>query len=201
MVANYFVKIPKELKNHPDLVPDHLDNNGLNNHYKNLQWKTRGKNVSDAFKMNYINNSGENNKNTFITEKEARKICKLLEKNYTYDEIIYKMKFPNNKKYKKLLVRIKNGLAWKKVSSEFNFNKKEYKYTDKQLDTLKRIPLILSLYEKGYSTKEIFNVVYKEEKCNKDTKMNIIRRVCKHKIFENEISQIIKDTRSTTIES
>lgn len=71
LVATYFVKIPDELIGHRDLVPDHLDNNGLNNIYTNLEWKTRGQNVSDAFKMGYINNSGPNHKGVFIKASEA----------------------------------------------------------------------------------------------------------------------------------
>lgn len=79
LVATYFVDIPEELLNENDIVPDHLDNNGLNNYYLNLEWKTRGMNVSDAFKMGYIDNSGEKHRDVFISEKEANLICKYLE--------------------------------------------------------------------------------------------------------------------------
>lgn len=200
LVAKFFVKIPKYLNSCNDIVPDHLDNNGLNNFYKNLQWKTRSQNISDAFKMGYIDNSGEKHRDVFITEKQAEKICKYLEKGLDYNNILNKMGFKNNKKYRSLLVRIKNGLAWKKVSSKYNIDKNKIKYTDKQKDALIKLPMILKLHEKGYSTKEIFQIVYKNNSCNKATKMNIIRRICKQEIFKKEISEI-KDKRSTTIES
>ena len=35
LVAFCFVKIPKKYDGETDLVPDHLDNDGLNNNYKN----------------------------------------------------------------------------------------------------------------------------------------------------------------------
>jgi hypothetical protein len=184
------------LKKCKDIVPDHIDNDGLNNFYKNLRWLTRGENVSEAFKNGYINNSGINHRDVFITDKEAHKICKYLENGLSYDAIIQNMNFPNNKKYRTLLVRIKNGLAWKEVYCKYNISKSDIKYTSKQLDTLNRIPKILQMKNDGYNTTEIFKEVYKGKKCNVKTKMNIIRKICKEEIFKNEISKFKKKIRA-----
>lgn len=99
LVATYFVKIPKKYRNcNFDLVPDHLDNDGLNNHYTNLEWKTRGENTKSAHENGFINNSCENSPHSLITNKEAIEICVCLENNMCYDEIIRHMNFPNTKK-------------------------------------------------------------------------------------------------------
>ena len=201
LVATFFVKIPDNLSMNDDIVPDHLDNDGLNNFYKNLEWKTRGQNVSDAFKKGYINNSGENHKDTFITEKQANKICDYLEKELDYDSILEKMNFPKKKKYRTLITRIKNGLSWTNVSKNYKIKKDKTSYTKEQRKTIEKIPLIIELYDKGFKTKEIFNIVYKDEKCNKENKMNTIRLICKNKIYKKEISDFRKDKHSTTRES
>lgn len=99
LVAQFFLEVPEKYKdiNIDELVPDHLDNNGKNNYYLNLELKTRGQNVSDAFKMKYNNFSGEHHRDSFITDKEAEKICKLLQDGYSKDEILKHMNFKNNK--------------------------------------------------------------------------------------------------------
>ncbi len=201
LVANYFVEIPDRLQNISDIVPDHLDNDGLNNFYMNLEWKTRGENVKSAFKNGFIRNECENNKSTNISNKEVHKICQFLESDMSYNDILDKMGYPNKKKYRQLLVRIKNGIAWKDISKQYNIKSECVKYTESQLDTINRLPEILRLYKKGYTASEIYAAVYRDHKGNKDTKLNIIRNVCKHRIFKSEISQIMKDKRSTTIES
>lgn len=202
LVAEYFVKKPKNNDNE-ELVPDHLDNDGLNNYYKNIEWKTRSQNISDGFKRGeFKNNYGENHKDTFITNKEAHKICKYLEKGFNYKKICEKMKFPYDKKHRTLLVRIKNKIAWKEVVDQYNISI-ETMYTDSQLDTIRKIPKILELYEKGYTVTEIFNKLYKDFKGQPDPKKETIRNICRHKIYKSVINNYYKnkDTSSTTIKS
>lgn len=201
LVATYFVKIPEHLYGNTDIVPDHLDNNGLNNFYKNLEWKTRSENIKSAYINGYINNSCENSKSTDICNADVHKICQLLEDELDYDEILDMMGYPNTKKYRTLLVRIKNKIAWTDISKQYNIKNDRVKYTKSQLDTLSKLREILDLHHRGFTTRQIFDIVYKGYNCNKDTKMNIIRRVCKHEIFKSEIRDILQDERSTTIES
>ena len=186
LVATYFVKVPDNLIGVSDLVPDHLDNNGLNNKYTNLEWKTRGENVADAHRKGYINNSGENHSGIFITETEAHKICQLLVDGKTYDEILNICNYPNTKKYRCLLVRIKNGLSWKYVSSQYDIKKLSKMYTKKQRDTINKISIIRKLLSEGKTTSEIFDIVYADEEVNREVKMSLIRNIKKGIIF-NEI--------------
>ena len=190
LVATFFCKIPDELKG-LDIVPDHLDNNGLNNYYKNLEWKTRGENISSAFEKGYCDNSGENHKDVFITEKQANEICKFLEDGLSYDEIISKMNFENTKKYRTLLVRIKNGLAWKNVSKKYAIKKEEIKYTKSQMETIEKLSLIIKLMEKGLSNSEIYNIVWKGSDTSKrESKMVTLRLIRKGKIYTELIDKL-----------
>lgn len=181
LVATFFVKIPDELLDVPDLVPDHLDNDGLNNHYSNLEWKTRGKNVSDAFKFGYCDNSGERNKGTFITEDQAHQICNYIYRGYSYDVILDNMNFPHTKKYRQLLIRIKNGLAWKKVSSQYDINQSMVRYTEAQRKTIKNIPKIIRLLSQGKNTVEVAKEVYGDEFTK--SKISTVRLIRDKKLF------------------
>lgn len=165
LVAHCFVKIPKKYKGVKDLVPDHLDNNGLNNNYKNLEWKTRGENVSDAFKKGFVNYNGENSSSAIINNATAHKICKLLEKDKTYKEIIEELDLPDNKSIRQLLVRIKCRNAWTEISSQYKFDSSKNKYTEKQLFVINNIPKIQKLIAEGYNNMEIARMIWDSD-CN-----------------------------------
>lgn len=187
LVATFFVPIPDDLKHRTDLVPDHLDNDGLNNHYTNLEWKTRGQNISDAFKMGYCDNSGERHRGTFITEEQAHQICIYLSHYYSYDEILNILGFPNTKKYRTLLVRIKNGLAWKRVASSYNINSKIPQYTKAQRDTIKKLPRIDKLLKEGKSALEVAQDVYKDD--ISVSRINTVRRIHKRELFKELLDE------------
>lgn len=197
LVAFCFVTIPEKYKDLiVELVPDHLDNNGLNNFYKNLEWKTRGENVSDAFKRGEINNSGENHKDALITNIEAETICKLLEKGCSYNEILAKMGYPNDKSYRTLLVRIKNRITWKDISSKYKFDSSNLQYTEAQLDNIRRLPKICKMIKEGYTNMEIVKEVWGDlPKNRRQTKSQTITLIRKGKIYKNILEG------SSTIES
>lgn len=54
----------------------HLDNNPLNNHYKNLKWGTQKMNIQQSIrdKRNYYLIKGEDNLNRKISSKDASNI-------------------------------------------------------------------------------------------------------------------------------
>lgn len=182
LVAYCFLKIPKKyIGMDVELVPDHLDNNGLNNYYKNLKYKTRGENVSDAFKMGYCNNSGENNVHAIINDEQAKQICEYLEKNVSYDDIIKKMNFPDNKKYRQLLVRIKNKNAWNHISCNYQFND-TVQLNKKQRDMISKLPTILKLMDDGLSNSEIYSLLWEGDD-KRESKMVSLRKIRKKEIY------------------
>lgn len=191
LVATFFVKIPKKYKDGKiyDLVPDHLDNNGLNNYYENLEWKTRGENIKSAHQNKYINNSGDNHSGALITNELAHKICKLLEQNDSYDEIIEKLNLPNNKQYRTLLVRIKNRLAWKDISKSYNFDKSKIKYTKTQLETIERLDMIRQMITDGYKNYEIVRKLWGNDISDRQlqTRSQTITKIRNNEIFKELI--------------
>jgi hypothetical protein len=195
LVAFCFIKIPKKYEGRTDLVPDHLDNNGLNNYYKNLSWKTRGENVSKAFKCKEINTFGENCCWAIITDEQARQICKYLEENLSYTEILKKMDLEDNKSNRILLVRIKNRIAWKEISKDYKFSMNT-KYSDTQLETIRNIPRIQRLISEGKKNAEIAHIIWSNIPHAKiGPKAQTISKIRKGLIFKDILNG------STTIES
>lgn len=189
LVARFFLKIPEKYRNIDinELVPDHLDNNGLNNYYLNLEYKTRGENVSDAFRMKFIDFSGERHRDSFISDKDAHMICKMLEQGKNVDYIIKAMGFDNTKKYRSLIIRIKHGSSFKNISKKYNFNKKHL-YTTEQQYVIDNLPHILNLINSGKSNSEIFDIIWKNtNNVNRLSKIETIRLIRKNKIYKEEI--------------
>ena len=128
LVGRFFLTPDKKYKDVDldSLVVDHLNNNGLNNYYLNLQLKTRGENVSDAFKMGFNDLSGEKHRDSFISDEEAYKICECIEKNMCIEDILKKMNMEKSGKSDYEIYKILWG------------NNENYKYNSRML-TLKNI--------------------------------------------------------------
>lgn len=188
LVASFFVKVPKKYKdgNLYDLVPDHLDNNGLNNHYENLEWKTRGENIKSAHEKKYIDNSGENHNGAIITLKQAEEICDLFDQYKSYDEILKEMNLPNTKQYRQLLVRIKNRKAWTCVSDKHPFDEKKIKYTPAQLETVEKLDNIKKMISDGYSNYEIVRTLWGSDisKSKLQTRSQTITKIRNNEIYK-----------------
>lgn len=185
LVATFFVKIPDRYKYIEDIVPDHLDNDGLNNNYRNLEWKTRGENVKSAFEKGFLNNSCDNNKNAIVSDYEVHEICMYLEQTKEYDDILYLMDFPNNKQYRSLLKRIKNKVAWVDISSQYNIPD-TVKYSDKQKETITKLPIIRKMISDGFKDYEIVRSIWGDlDKKQLKAKGQTVSDIRNHKIYEN----------------
>lgn len=183
LVSYSFLKIPSKYNKNDDLVTDHLDNNGLNNFYLNLEIKTRSENIIKAHKEKEINNKCENNINTNITNELVHQICGLLEKDKTYDEIIKKLNLPNTTHYHQLLTRIKNRLAWNEISKNYNFNNKKYSLPEFQKQNIKYIQKINEYIKMGKSNSQICDLVFPGTE-KRESKMITIRNIRNKKIFK-----------------
>lgn len=180
------------------MVPGHLDNNGLNNHADNLEWKTRGDNVRSAFMEGFINYSCENSPSTSITNTQVHHICKLLQDGKSYKDIIDEMGFPYDKPHRQLLVRIKNRIAWTQISKNYDFSSKSIKYSEAQMEIVSRLDDIQQLINAGYKNYDIVRMLWGNDI---DKKTLATRNQSITKIRTKSIFKELLDTSSSNIES
>ncbi len=69
LVGEYFIENPNSLP-----VINHIDNDPLNNNYKNLEWCTQLENLNHAKRQERLNIKGERHYNTSLTELDVLKI-------------------------------------------------------------------------------------------------------------------------------
>lgn len=190
LVATFFCNVPEKYDGVYDIVPDHLDNNGLNNYYKNLEWKTRGENVVSAFEKGYCNNSCENNANAIVDNKTVHRICHMMECGNSYDEILCTIGLPNERKYRALLVRIKNGFAWKTISKKYNVRNAN-SMSVVNAETVKHIPKIIDLMNDGYSNSEIFKIIWNiDDPKFRKSKLMTLQLIRKRRIYTKLLSEL-----------
>lgn len=76
----------KKKKGH-DIV-EHINDNKLDNYFRNLKWSTHGKNTRNAIKTGRLNISGENNKYNKYSVILIHFLCKLMEMGKSNKEIL-----------------------------------------------------------------------------------------------------------------
>lgn len=109
---NFIGKPPKNMK---DPTIDHIDNNIVNNYFKNLRWMERGMNSS----VRANKGVGEKNFEAKLTNQNLIEICELLVENkLTLKEIGEKY---NVSKY--TISNIKRKVNWKHITNKYVFPK------------------------------------------------------------------------------
>ena len=159
LVAHIYCNINDRYKDTKlELVPDHLDNNGLNNYYMNLEWKTRGENTKAAFEKGHCDLSCENHKDAFITNDEAHRICVVMTQYNCIDHILNALNYPSNKRYRTLITRMHRKSSFFKITSQYEFKPKLY--TLQQLYHLKYLKDIIEYIDSGFSNKDIYDIIW-----------------------------------------
>ena len=109
---NFIGKPPKNMK---DPTIDHIDNNIVNNYFKNLRWMERGMNSS----IRVNKGVGEKNSEARLTNQNVIEICELLvEDKLTLKEIGEKY---NVSKY--TINNIKRKVSWRHITNNYIFPK------------------------------------------------------------------------------
>lgn len=107
---NFIGEPPKTMK---DPTIDHIDNNIINNYFKNLRWIERG--VNSSIRVN--KGVGEKNFEAKLTEQNVIEICELLVQNeLTLNEI--------GKRYnvsKHTISNIRRKVNWKHIANNYIF--------------------------------------------------------------------------------
>lgn len=70
-------------------IVEHINDNKLDNYYRNLKWSNQGENTRNAIKTGRLKIDGENNINSKYKEKFIRSICSMMEEGKTNKEILY----------------------------------------------------------------------------------------------------------------
>lgn len=139
LVAENFISNPY---NKPEV--NHKSGKKKNNKVSNLEWCTHHENMIHASRKGFMpHNLGEKNGKSKITKKQAKKICKLLQKNkLSLDEIAELVGTTRG-----IVYSIKYGYTWSDVSKKYNVKKhniqpKRKKYNKKSSKKLSESTVI-----------------------------------------------------------
>lgn len=182
LVATHFVNKPQNITD--ELVPDHIDDNHLNNYYENLQWLTRPENTRKGHITGAINNIGENNGSAKITDQIVHNICHLLEKNKSYTQIINELNLGDTKQMRTLLVRIKNKIKWKHISDLYNIDSENTMLPEKHKLITENINEIKKMLSVGYSNGQIVDNIWGKNDSKRKSHLMTINNIRKKKIFK-----------------
>lgn len=95
-----------------------------------------------------------------MTNEQVHDICKLLEKGYDYTSIISELEFDDTKLVRQTLVRIKNRLAWNKISDQYTFDSKRKITNKSEQEVLDNLDKIKSMISEGYTNIEILDILF-----------------------------------------
>lgn len=111
----------------PDKLPtvNHKNGNKSKNNTENLEWATYSYNNTHAVKTGLrVPLNCENHQYATFTNDQVHEICKLLERQVYYDDIIKQLNLVGDiGVVKRRLIMIKTGHAWTKISKLYNIPK------------------------------------------------------------------------------
>ena len=188
LVGTFFVKVPKKYKGVKNLVIDHMDNNGLNNNYKNLQWLTIGENSKRS------HNDGDimtrEHKSIPTTESLIHTFCELLEQRKSYKEILEMTGFDytfNNAKY---LSAIKTGKIHTDISAAYNIIPYPNPTAKQQVITT-NLKLIIQLAKAGKGYRDIVNEIWPGlSKQMRKSRYKTVREILSGKKYKDLVKEL-----------
>lgn len=178
-------------------IINHKDLNKLNNKYENLEFTTNSGNTRHAIENHarklveqktepVTTNRANYNaiKNLVFNENDIHNICKLMEQNKTYPDILEILGFPVTKNRLDILTKIRTGNLWGCISSQYNIPNKEFRskaihYSDEQVE------FICSMIKNNCSLKQISDAINVDisDKKEYDKFAHFIRRIKDKKTY------------------
>jgi predicted metal-dependent hydrolase len=183
IVAHAFVKVPKKYENGRKLVVDHLDNNGLNNHYDNLSWKTIAENTRASYQRHDYINRDSHNIDVKNNPDVLKAICKQLETPKPYKMILADLGFDVTPGNVTLLKRINYGQTATGLTTKYNFYNGTRSQSGEHYDIFAHVKLIKGMIIQGYENGEICDLIWPILK--KSTRKSRVRTI--HRIREGKI--------------
>lgn len=179
---------------------NHKDSDKLNNHISNLEYCTASYNTRHAIQnvrrqlsednsisnyKGYINKSGINNNNvSALNVEQVNYICKRMEDNTPYPQILEELGLPVTKQYLDLLTKIRTKHLWCCVSNNYNLPNKEYRseaihYSE---DELRKMCEMIKIDAKCAEIANALNIPFDSKK-DKDKFRHLINRLKNKKII------------------
>lgn len=105
--------------NSNEMTINHKDGDHNNNCIANLEWATQKENNIHAFNTGLNNNYCENAYQAKLNNEQVHQICKLLQENYSYKEILIYLGLDVTDNNKDLIGNIKRRIAWTRISKNY----------------------------------------------------------------------------------
>lgn len=168
-------------------IVEHINNNKLDNYYRNLKWSNSGENTRNAIKTGRLNICGEKNIKNKYDESLIHFICSLMEEGKTNKEILLllagnKATIRNESKLWTLICHIRSKDRFTHIACQYNYEA-IFSLTDEDKK-------IIDLLSNGFENLDIMKM-YGYEHINQNTALYSKILKCR-KIY---------NIRSTTIES
>ena len=144
MVAETFIPNPDNLP-----TVNHKLGDKSKNTVDDLEWMSYSDNNKHALEFGLRKPlSCDKHQNATFTNEQVHEICKLLQDGVLYDDIIEIMQLQGtNFELRRRLIMIKNGYAWKEISSQYEISEKRNSATDKYSE--EQIRAICELMQAG----------------------------------------------------
>lgn len=176
---------------------NHKDSNKLNNDITNLEWMTPYENTRHAMENGNFKFC-EDRYNAIFTNNQIHMICKMLENNYSYSDILKKLNMDINDNTINYIGNIKRGITYKSISNMYDFS--DYKCTFSKYNK-NQLNFIYECVNNNMTYREIANLMGIDISTRKQQKAfsDIVLRIRKKESFKNIINY--ENEGSTTIES
>lgn len=107
------------ISNPNEMTINHIDGDHTNNCILNLEWVSQKENNLHAFTTGLNKNYCENAYQAKLTNDQVNKICKLLQENYSYKDILIILGIEVTDNNKDLIGNIKRRIAWTRISKNY----------------------------------------------------------------------------------
>ena len=140
----------------------------------------------------------EDRYNAIFTNNQVHEICRMLEQNFSYTEILSKLNIDINKNTIDYIGNIKRGITYKKISNNYNIKNHKCTYSKFNKDQLN---FIYECVKHDMNYKEIANIMNIDIRTRKQQKSfsDLVLRIRKGESFKNIINY--EKEGSTTIEN
>lgn len=154
LVAEHFVENPDP---NTKITVNHINGNKSINSENNLEWVTQKENNIHARENNLNMAYGEYHYNTNLNNVQVEYICKLLENNLSYSDILKHLNIEITDNNIEIIGNIKRGRTWKHISCNYNITQEKYYNYTYSIDIIHKM---CEYIKNDKSIPEIYNLLF-----------------------------------------